>query len=137
MYNVDPSFGGWKRAISRPDRSLQSVILDTNVADKVVHFGLASRNQIRRMFIRFYPDEEDLASKFAEAAGDDRASMAMLQGFFLGYKNNPLGAYENVQILLNQIEAEEEAERKRKEAAEEGTGKGKKRKGKRARKRKR
>ncbi len=48
------------------------------------------------MFLKFYPGEKGLATKFADTIGESRTSMASLQGHFLSYKMDPLKAFQDV-----------------------------------------
>merc|ERR1711971_1031328 len=73
------------RALVRPGR------VDLNV-----YVGLASHNQLNRMFLRFFPGEEKLAEQFAVMCADDGLSMAELQGFFMFFKDQPEAAAANV-----------------------------------------
>jgi len=86
--------------------------------DRTIFFPLASKNQIARMFKKFYPNEDALAEKFADSIGEARVSMAQLQGHFLCAKQDPLKAYSEVSKLHEQLQKEEEAEKKKKEEEE-------------------
>jgi len=98
---------------------LDPALIRPGRADRVIFFQLASKNQIRNMFLKFYPGEKDMAQKFADAIGENRVSMAMLQGHFLSYKEEPLKAFTDVTKLVEQIENMEMEEKKRKLEEEE------------------
>lgn len=72
------------RALVRPGR------VDLNV-----YVGLASRPQLRRMFLRFFPGQEALAEQFATLGDGEGLSMAELQGFFMFFKDQPEAAAAN------------------------------------------
>jgi hypothetical protein len=55
---------------------------------------------------RFYPNQEKLATEFAEKLGEDTVSMAQLQGHFLTAKGDPNKAFLNCGKLLEQIKKE-------------------------------
>eukprot|EP01087_Luapelamoeba_hula_P016859 TRINITY_DN5225_c0_g1_i1.p1 TRINITY_DN5225_c0_g1~~TRINITY_DN5225_c0_g1_i1.p1 ORF type:complete len:519 (+),score=98.68 TRINITY_DN5225_c0_g1_i1:97-1653(+) len=96
-------------------KRLDPALLRPGRVDRDVHFPLASQAQSRGMFLRFYPDELDLATEFAEKVGPNHASMALLQGYFLAYKSDATAAFRNVTELQQHIESEEKAKRKKKE----------------------
>jgi len=72
------------RALVRPGR-----------VDLQVYVGLASRLQLHRMFIRFFPGEDALAEQFATLCEGENLSMAELQGFFMFFKNEPQACSAN------------------------------------------
>ncbi|KAG0265982.1 hypothetical protein DFQ27_000232 [Actinomortierella ambigua] len=62
--------------------------------------GDASESQIRKMFIRFYEGENDLAQAFVNALKSHHVSTAALQGHFVHFKDRPQDAIDNVHYLL-------------------------------------
>jgi len=72
------------RALVRPGR------VDLNV-----FVGLASKGQLRQMFLRFFPGEEALAEQFSVLADGEGLSMAELQGFFMFFKGQPQACAAN------------------------------------------
>jgi chaperone BCS1 len=65
--------------------------------------------QIKLMFLRFFPEREDLAVEFVHqvtkvntAHDSARLSMAQLQGYLLTLKDDPQGALQNVEHLFQQ-----------------------------------
>lgn len=81
-------------ALTRPGR-----------VDRLQFIGNASKEQIRRMFLRFYEHEMDLCSNFIEKLEGQKLvgsiSPAELQGHFVIYKSSAQGAVDNVASLLN------------------------------------
>jgi len=73
------------RALVRPGR-----------VDLSVYVGVATRMQLYKMFVRFFPEKEDMAEQFATICDGEGLSMAELQGFFMFFKSNPEGALANV-----------------------------------------
>eukprot|EP01104_Vermistella_antarctica_P019373 TRINITY_DN7574_c0_g1_i1.p1 TRINITY_DN7574_c0_g1~~TRINITY_DN7574_c0_g1_i1.p1 ORF type:complete len:425 (+),score=79.09 TRINITY_DN7574_c0_g1_i1:204-1478(+) len=71
--------------------------------DMKVEIGLATSSQVKRMFLRFYPEMEELAEKFVKRVGDKTVSVADLQGHFMMYKDGPHGAVDGVDALLAQV----------------------------------
>ncbi|KAK7059902.1 p-loop containing nucleoside triphosphate hydrolase protein [Favolaschia claudopus] len=93
--------------------------------DMKIKYSLAKTEQLENVFHRFYPVQEDLskpvgvksgdvvtteieklAQKFASTVPHSRFSIAQVQGYLLGWKNDPLGAVENVPEWIAQQEAE-------------------------------
>ena len=67
--------------------------------DLKVYVGLATADQLERMYIRFFPGELDKAKNFAEILVDTPLSMAEVQGFFMFFKNDPLGCLDSAKEL--------------------------------------
>lgn len=66
--------------------------------------GLASKSQLQKMYTRFYPDQiPSCAEEFADKVFrlKQGRSIAQIQGHFMLFKNDPLGAIENIEILRN------------------------------------
>jgi chaperone BCS1 len=61
----------------------------------------ATEYQVREMFLRFYPGEEDHCERFIDAikALGTTVSTAQLQGLFVYNKNRPEGAIEMAPLL--------------------------------------
>lgn len=57
--------------------------------DVKVFIGWATKSQLRRMFLRFFPDHEAHADEFCTSLRHLRLSVAEVQGFFLCCKNAP------------------------------------------------
>ena len=65
---------------------LDPALLRPGRADVHVKLDYASQDQIKRMFVRFYPDsKEDLVEKFLNLVPENKLSMAKLQGHFLRF----------------------------------------------------
>eukprot|EP00435_Cladocopium_sp_Y103_P043026 s1688_g12.t1 len=79
------------RALVRPGR-----------VDLSVYIGLASRSQLKAMYLRFFPGEEDLSETFATICEDEGLSMAELQGYFMFFKNKPEEAAANITAWLEE-----------------------------------
>lgn len=111
---------------------LDPAIMRPGRVDRAAEFKLASSAQAKQMFLRFYPEEKDLADKFASHISPDLISMAALQGLFMLFKRDPLGAVNAVPGLVSDTKknAEKEEEEKKKKQEEEQqnkkTGKAKK-----------
>ncbi|RUS35497.1 BCS1 N terminal-domain-containing protein [Jimgerdemannia flammicorona] len=63
------------------------------------YLGNATESQIRRMFLRFYEGQEDLAERFVNALRGREVSTAGLQGHFVYYKDNPEEAVSKVESV--------------------------------------
>ena len=80
---------------------LDPALLRPGRADVHVKLDYATGNQIRRMFMKFYPGvEEKLVEDFARRVPENKISMAKLQGHFLRHKNEPHKAIENTGDLI-------------------------------------
>ena len=87
----------------------------------VIHFvGMASQEQIYRMFCQFYPKKEfrdvdseeshavdakyeNMAREFCGHIPAGSLSPASIQGHFIMFKNNPQAAIDNIHLLLKLI----------------------------------
>ena len=57
--------------------------------DLKIRVGLATKNQLERMFLRFFPGEDTKAIEFGAILASTPLSMAEVQGFFMFFKNDP------------------------------------------------
>ncbi len=71
--------------------------------DLKVHFDLASRNQVRRLFLRFFPDERDLADQFAERIPSKKISMAQLQGHLMKYSDDVVRCHAEAPAFVDRV----------------------------------
>jgi len=62
---------------------LDPALIRPGRCDVQLQLKLASKNQMERMFLRFYPGETSLARQFASSLPANELSMATLQGYFL------------------------------------------------------
>lgn len=106
---------------------LDPAIMRPGRVDRAAEFKLASAAQAKQLFLRFYPEEKDLADEFASHICPDLLSMAALQGLFMLFKRDPLGAVKAVPGLVNDTrknaEKEEEEKMKKKKQEEEQNNK--------------
>jgi chaperone BCS1 len=101
---------------------LDPALIRPGRCDVIVKFDLATADQARRMFLRFFPTETDLArdvSKviyyyyycvlgrgvyaffaIAQVLSDKAVSPAALQGHFLKHRGEPLKALQTIGTLL-------------------------------------
>ena len=60
-----------------------------------IHYPIPISSQQHRMFLKFYPGEEESAEHFATAMKGATVSMALLQGFFMTHRDDgPMGALQ-------------------------------------------
>lgn len=80
-------------ALTRPGR-----------VDRLQFIGNASKEQVRKMFLRFYEHEEELCTAFVEKLDAGymigRISPAELQGHFVFHKDSAKDAVENIETLF-------------------------------------
>jgi len=89
---------------------LPRVLVRPGRVDLSVYIGLASKAQLRHMFLRFFIGEETMADQFAATAEGEGLSMAELQGFFMFFKDKPEQAVANLgPYLQSRREAYHEA----------------------------
>lgn len=78
------------RALIRPGR-----------VDKLVYLGNASKNQIIRMYMRFFPNApESFGVEFADWLCDSEISMARLQEYLMRYRADAKQAISNIEELI-------------------------------------
>jgi mitochondrial chaperone BCS1 len=61
------------------------------------YFGNATKDQARRLFLRFYPDRDDLADWFVRLYKSESKSPAELQVLFMKYRGMPENVIEDLQ----------------------------------------
>jgi hypothetical protein len=85
---------------NHPEKLDEALIRDGR-ADVKVYIGNATREQIYRLFLRFYPDVDPiLAERYAGSVEDGQISMSKVQGHLMRYRWNPEEAVKNVSELL-------------------------------------
>ena len=67
---------------------LDPALIRPGRVDVIHHVGPASASQSRRMFLKFFPAEEGLATQFVAQLGGAELSMALLQSFFMLYRDS-------------------------------------------------
>lgn len=78
---------------------LDPALIRPGRVDVIHEIGHASASQCRRMFLKFFPAEEQLAKRFAATAGSAELSMALLQSFFMLYRHSAEGACQGAKEL--------------------------------------
>jgi chaperone BCS1 len=87
LHDLDP-------ALTRPGRCDVRLMIENADAD-----------QGRRLFLRFFAGEENLAATFGELVGQNDLCMAALQGHLLKHSADPVSAVSNFLELLNESQA--------------------------------
>jgi len=67
--------------------SLHRSLTRSGRVDKEVEFGLANQAQVSKMFLKFYPGEDDLAEKFAKKQ-EQKLSTADIQEHFIRHRSS-------------------------------------------------
>jgi len=83
---------------------LDPALIRPGRVDLKQEIGLASKSQLFKMYRRFYPDQT--SARAEEFAGKvmgigQRKSVAQIQGHFMLFKNDAIGATENIEQLGN------------------------------------
>ena len=81
---------------------LDPALIRPGRADIRLHIGFATRDQLRRLFEKFYPGENNLAECFAAALPDGKVSPCVVQEHFLKYRDDPKSASENAGTLVQE-----------------------------------
>lgn len=79
---------------------LDPALIRPGRVDVLRHVGRATHDQMVRMFARFYPHHQHLASVFAGCLGDGAVSPAAIQGHFIQHKTLPLEAVNTARQRL-------------------------------------
>lgn len=82
---------------------LDSALLRPGRIDMQQFLGNVSEFQARKMFLQFFPNQEELVDKFLKQISSKRhqISPAMIQGHFIQHKNSPTDAINQAsQIIL-------------------------------------
>ena len=83
---------------------LDPALIRPGRVDVKQEIDLASKSQLQKMYTRFYPDQiparaEEFADRVMKLG--QRKSIAQIQGHFMLFKNDSLGAIKNIDILRN------------------------------------
>lgn len=79
---------------------LDPALIRPGRCDVQLQLKLASKNQMERMFLRFYPGEETLAKVFAASLPANELSMAALQGYFLKCSESAQACVDQTRLVL-------------------------------------
>ncbi|KAI9299006.1 hypothetical protein K502DRAFT_333999 [Neoconidiobolus thromboides FSU 785] len=88
---------------------LDTALIRPGRVDLKEYFGHVNEAQLINLFLRFYPNEKELALKFKEKLftykekdidEEVRLSAAALQGHFVRFKDSPVEALENINLLI-------------------------------------
>lgn len=84
---------------SNEPSKLDGALVREGRLDITVNFGLATREQIYEMWIRFHPEEAALGARFAEAVPAGQLQPAALQEYLIARAGRPAAALADVSIL--------------------------------------
>ena len=82
---------------------LPEVLIRPGRIDVKEYIGLASSQQVRKMFLKFFPDKFDMAEKFCQKVPPLTTSMAQLQAFLIVYKSSPEQALNEISAFVNSL----------------------------------
>ena len=80
--------------------TLDPALIRPGRVDLREYVGDATSSQIKKMFKRFYDDQDELAHRFVKSLEGHKVSTAALQGHFVHFKDRPEDACENVDYLF-------------------------------------
>lgn len=89
--------------------SLDPAMIRPGRADRTYHVGNATRFQLKGMFLKFFPDKEELAEDFSLVLPEGEISMARLQEFFMTYRESADVAFAKATELVPNAQTEEES----------------------------
>jgi len=79
---------------------LSQALIRPGRVDTQVHFGLASKKQIKDLFNIFFPGQsEKVVEEFISKVPNGVHSMAKLQGFFLNHRDEPQEIFKHIEEL--------------------------------------
>jgi chaperone BCS1 len=87
---------------------LDGALIRPGRCDVKVLFENADADQARRMFLRFFPDQEGLAQSFGDLVGQGNYCMAAVQGQLLRYSHDPALAVSHFSEIVNEPQAANE-----------------------------
>jgi chaperone BCS1 len=67
---------------------LDPALLRPGRADFHAYLGNASHSQMEQLFLRFFPEQNDLAKDFSNRLPEYKLSMAKLQGHFMKFRES-------------------------------------------------
>lgn len=94
------SFGSVLFMTTNHIERLDPALIRPGRVDLQLRFELASAEQARRLFLRFYPTEKSLADEIVTVLAERAVSPAALQGHFLKHRDRPLDALRALPSLL-------------------------------------
>ncbi|KAF7348721.1 p-loop containing nucleoside triphosphate hydrolase protein [Mycena venus] len=121
---LDPGTVTSLRSDFAPTHIITTALIRPGRIDMKIKYSLAMGEQLENVFNRFYPVNNDaanppgiksgltvseiegLARQFAAAVPHSKYSIAQLQGYLLGWKNDPKGAVQGIPSWIAQQEIE-------------------------------
>jgi mitochondrial chaperone BCS1 len=90
---------------------LNQALIRPGRIDLKVNFGLANKEQVSGMFLKFFPKEFEIAKKLEDVIPENYVTTAQLQGFLLLNRDNPNDSLKNYEQFL--IDSKEEIDKMR------------------------
>lgn len=82
---------------------LDPALIRPGRVDMLKYLGDASPSQLQRMFLKFYPGDEESAKAFAQALSGESVSMAAAQCFFMAHRASASEALTAVPALREEL----------------------------------
>lgn len=85
---------------------LDSALIRPGRVDVSIHFDLADSNQVKEMFLRFYPNllsSSPVVEQFLSQVPEKTRTMAEIQGFLLKYIDNPIVASNQISNYISSL----------------------------------
>ena len=99
LNTLDGASSVWKQIIIMTTNfkcNLDEALIRPGRIDKVIHFDYASKEQIKIIFFKFFPGDEDLYNSFEKEIRHHKLTTAMLQQFLFTNRKNKNMIIENI-----------------------------------------
>ncbi|KAJ6243015.1 chaperone bcs1 [Anaeramoeba flamelloides] len=90
---------------------LSPALVRAGRVDLKVEFNKANKDQVERLFLKFFQGHPKLAKQFAEKIPEDKMSMALIQQHFMNYFERPKQCLDNYNELLLELEKAEKIDK--------------------------
>jgi chaperone BCS1 len=88
-------------------QKLDIVIIRPGRVDLRLEFRLATKDQVKGMSLKFFPEKEELSNEVSNRIPEGAVTTVQIQGFFLLHKNNAKEIIPNIPHFLKEYEEQE------------------------------